>query len=113
MSENNNTRIGTISLWASILGIVVPIFIAFLVRIFVDGNDEPYYMLCCLFFAGVELVALVTGIIGRRSPSGKAGLSISAVCVVVTVLAIAFFVFFTPVRMVEHAPLEQTDRSQP
>ena len=110
MSENNNTRIGTISLWASILGIVVPIFIAFLVRIFVDENDEPYYMLCCLLFAGVELVALATGIIGRRSPSGKAGLSISAVCVVVTVLAVLILM---PVRRVEHAPVEQTDRSQP
>jgi uncharacterized membrane protein YecN with MAPEG domain len=107
---NTNTKIGTISLWASILGIVVPIFIAFLVRVFVKGNDEPYYMLCCLLFAGVELVALVTGIIARRSPLGKAGLSVSAVCIAVTVLAV---LWFTPVRRVEHRPMEQTEESQP
>ena len=106
----DNSTIGTISLWASIAGIIVPILVALLVRMFVKGNDEPYYMLCCLLFAGVELVALVAGIIGRRSPSGKAGLSISAVCIVITVLVI---LAFTPVKRVERAPVQQTERSQP
>lgn len=86
--ELDRSKVGLVSLWASVCGVVVPILLAFLVRIFVKGNDEPYYILCCLLFAGGELVALVTGIIGRRSASGKAGLWISAVCLAVTVLAV-------------------------
>ena len=88
MSENDTSRIGTISLWVSIIGIVGPVIMALLVRVFVKANHERYYMLCGLLFAGLELVALVTGAIGRRSPAGKAGLRISAVCIVLTVLAV-------------------------
>jgi hypothetical protein len=90
MNDDADNKIGTISLWASILGIVVPILIAFLVGLFVKVNDEPYYMLCILLFAGAELIALITGIIGRKAVAGKAGLSIALVCVLLTVLAIPF-----------------------
>jgi len=84
--ETDGAKIGTISLWASIGGIVIPILIAFLVRLFVKVNVEPYYMICCLLFAGAELIALITGIIGRKSPAGKAGMGIALVCVVLTAL---------------------------
>ncbi len=103
MNENGDARVGTISLWASILGIVVPVLIAFLVRLFVKTNDEPYYMLCFLLFAGAELIALITGIIGRRSAAGKAGMGIAIVCVVLTALAIPIFT----VRGVEQLPSQQ------
>ena len=83
MNDNTNGKIGTVSLWASILGIVVPILIALLVHMFVKEDPRAYHKLCGLLFAGTQLVALVTGIIGRRSPSGKAGLGVSAVCIVV------------------------------
>ena len=109
MNENADTKVGTISLWASILGIIVPILIAFLVRLFVKTNDELYYMLCILLFAGAELIALITGIIGRKSPAGKAGMGIALVCVLLTVLAIPVF----SVRQVEHRPnQQQPERSQ-
>ena len=88
MNTNTNTKIGAISLWASMGGIVILILITRLVPIFVKGNDVYYMMLCYLLFAGVELVALVTGIIGWRSAAGKAGLGISAVCMVITAVAI-------------------------
>lgn len=89
--ETNGTKMGTISLCASIGGIVVPILVAFLVRLFVKVNDEPYFLLCILLFVGAELIALITGIIGRKSPAGKAGMGISLVCVLLTVLAIPMF----------------------
>ena len=90
--ETNGMKVGIISLWASIGGIVVPILVAFLVRLFVKVNDEPYYMLCILLFIGAELIALITGIIGRKSPAGKAGMGIALVCVVLTALAIPMFI---------------------
>jgi ABC-type iron transport system FetAB permease component len=92
MSDTEKAKIGTLSLWASILGIVIPILIAFLVRILVKVNDEQYYMLCILLFAGLELIAFITGFIGRKSPAGKAGMSISLVCTVLVVLALPMFV---------------------
>ena len=82
MKNTANSTVGMISLWASILGIVVPVLIAFLVRIFVKENDDPYYTLCVLLFAGAELVALITGILGRHTLPGKAGLVISLVCII-------------------------------
>ena len=105
MNENADNKVGAISLWASILGIVVPILIAFLVRLFVKTNDETYYMLCILLFVGAEMIALITGIIGRKSLAGKAGIGISLVCVLLTALAIPMFT----ARPSEHRP----DRQQP
>ncbi len=108
--DNGGVKIGAISLWASILGIAVPIVIAFLVRVFVKANDQPYYMLCCLLFAGAELIALVTGIIGRKSSSGKAGMGISLACVLLTALAIPMF----SARRVEQRPVPAgQEQSQP
>lgn len=105
--EVNGSKIGAVSLWASILGIIVPILVAFLVRLFVKVNDEPYYILCCLLFVGAELIALVTGIIGRKSPSGKAGMGISLVCIILTALAIPLLT----VSKVESRPVQ--NRPQP
>ena len=91
MSDSGESRIGTISLWASISGIVVPIIIALLVRLFVRADHGTYHMLCVFLFLGCELVAFVTGIIGRRSASGKAGLSISTICIILTLLFATVF----------------------
>lgn len=108
--ETDRAKVGTISLWASIGGIVVPILIALLVRLLVKTNDEPYYMLCFLLFAGGELIALITGIIGRKSPAGKAGMGISLVCIVLIALAIPLF----SRRPVEHRPAQiESEPSQP
>jgi hypothetical protein len=91
MSDIDNTRVGTISMWASISGIVVPIIIALLVRVFVRADHGTYHILCVFLFVGCELVAFVTGLIGRRSVSGKAGLSISIICIVLTLLFATVF----------------------
>jgi len=105
--EMNESKVGTVSLWASILGIIIPILVAFLVRLFVKVNDEPYYILCCLLFVGAELIALVTGIIGRKTASGKAGMGISLVCIILTALAIPLLT----VGKVESRPVQ--NRPQP
>ena len=123
--EAGGTRVGIVSLWASILGIVLTIIVALLVRSFVNGDDEPYYMMCVLLFVGMEVIGLITGIVGRKSPAGKAGLGISLVCVVLTLLAIPIFMV-RPVReasttgqsqgVVEERALpapEETEQSQP
>ena len=99
MNENADTKVGTISLWASIGGIVIPILIAFLVRLFVKVNDEPYYMLCILLFAAAEIIALVTGIIGRKSAAGKAGMGISLACIILTTLAVPCLCISRPVQV--------------
>jgi hypothetical protein len=101
--ENGGTKVGAVSLWAGVGGIIVPILIAILGRLFMKTNDEQYNILCLLLFAGAEWIALVTGIIGRRSAYGKAGLCISSVCVVATVLAVGLFL--PVVRRVEGQPV--------
>ncbi len=111
MSDIGESRIGAISLWASISGIVVPIIIALLVRLFVRADHGTYHMLCVFLFVGCELVAVVTGIIGRRSASGKAGLSISTICIVLTLLFAT--VFGRLPQRGARGTSEQTERSQP
>ena len=93
MNENADVKVGAVSLWASILGIVAPILIALLVQLWVKTNDEPYYRLCLLLFAGTELIALVTGIFGRKSTAGRAGLGIALACVALTAVAIPMLTF--------------------
>lgn len=111
MSEDADAKVGAISLWASILGIVVPILIAFLVHLFVKTNDGTYYTLCSLLFVGAELIALVTGIIGRKSAAGKGGLGIALVCVLLIALSIPMFVV-RPVAVVKQPDQQQPVRSQ-
>jgi hypothetical protein len=48
------------------------------------------YMLCVLLFIALEIAALITGVIGRRSSCGKPGLGISATLLVVTAIAYPF-----------------------
>lgn len=51
------------------------------------------YLICfaSYSFVALEIAALVTGIIGRHSACGKAGLSISAILLVLTAIAAPFF----------------------
>ncbi len=95
MNEDlGKSKIGCVSLWTGSLGIVGPILLAFLVHSFAKTNPAPYYLLSILLFMGLELVALITGIIGRKSPCGLAGLIISIVCTTLTVLAMLLAVPF-------------------
>ncbi len=102
MNDIAQSRVGTVSLRASIIGIVVPVVLLLFIR--------P--IICLLLFGGLQLVAVVSGVIGRRTPAGKAGLVISSICIIVTGGA-AFFFSATPSPPVEEIPIVQTERSQP
>ena len=111
--EPVGTRVGVISLWASILGIVGPILIAVLVLFFARANHVPLYQLCLILAAGTELIALINGIIGRKSLAGKAGMGISLVCIVSSALAV-FLLSSSPNREVEYGPAQVApEQSQP
>lgn len=110
--EAVGAKVGVVSLWASILGIVVPILIAVLVLFFARANHVPLYQLCLILAAGTELIALITGIIGRKSLAGKAGMWVSLVLIVTSALAV-FLLSATPHQPVEDGPQVAPERSQP
>jgi len=89
--DNGRSSVGVTSLVCSILGIILPILLGFLALKF-DGHARLYILLCILLFIGLELIALITGIIGRKSASGKAGMIVSIVCTTLTLLAIILII---------------------
>jgi len=108
--ESEKSMIGIVSLLTGILGIVLPILCAFLVYLFAKENSGYYNLLCILLFIGLELVALITGIIGRKSPCGKAGMIIAIVCEVLLALLIllALPVLWLTKRPAPRPVVEQT-----
>ncbi len=93
MSDHSMTKLGMISLRLSILGVVVPIVVAFLSHTFVEDDLKPYYTLCVILFLGLEFIALVCGIVGRSNPAGKAGLGISGVLLGTSILYALYLIF--------------------
>ncbi len=86
---------GRISLWTAIVGLVGPILLALngtLLGIFVR-LPEGYYILCAALMVLLELAALVCGIVGRRTASGKAGIAIAVVAVVLVATVVTFLLF--------------------
>ena len=80
MNTNSKSNIGTMSLVLAIGGTVLSIAVALLLALIESlTNFMPPYTLCFVLFVALEIAALVTGIIGRRSACGKAGLIISAI----------------------------------
>ncbi|MCX7008289.1 MAG: hypothetical protein NTY53_13755, partial [Kiritimatiellaeota bacterium] len=104
--ENGRSSVGIISLVCSMLGIVLPIVLGFLAYRFGGQVVWPYFLLCILLFIGLELIALITGIIGRKSPAGKAGMIVSIVCATLTLLAIILVIpLFWLFWRIEPAPV--------
>jgi len=91
VNTNSTSNIGRMSLILAIGGVVLPILVALLLAIVEWLADfDPPYMLCVLLLVALEIAALVTGIIGRHSASGKAGLTISAILLVLTMIGAPF-----------------------
>lgn len=115
--ENEKSMIGIVSLWTGILGIVLPILCAFLAHLFAKENSGFYYLLCILLFIGLELVALITGIIGRKSLCGKAGMIIAIVCEVLLalliILALPYFWMSKRSMTVTHPVVIEDSRTAP
>ncbi len=92
---STHERTGQISLWLAIAGVVVPVLLAMVFHILAQRavlpDEEGLFFLCGLLFAGLEIAALATGIVGRRTPSGKAGLIISACTLGLALVTIGLF----------------------
>ena len=85
MDNDRKNNLGKISLCLAIVGIIGPMFAGLCLRLFPGIIPLPIYV---LLFVGLEVTALVTGIVAWCSPYGKAGLGVS-VCLL---LVMTFFV---------------------
>ena len=56
--------------------------------ILADAGPSGYFILCAALMVVLQLVALVCGIVGWRTASGKAGIAISIVSLALVVLAV-------------------------
>jgi hypothetical protein len=74
----NVDRVGLLSLVMAILGCVLTILIWILFWLMEEKLDmDPPYSICAFLLLGFELIALVCGLAGWRSPYGKAGVGIA------------------------------------
>jgi hypothetical protein len=104
------TGIGKISLWFAIVGIVLPIILAMLLYVFRNQlkiDDVIPFVACWLLGVVLELVALGCGIAARRTATGKAGIIISVISLVVSVLV------YLAVFAVSMAPVETSSSQGP
>lgn len=100
IDANSGHSIGKISLSMAIGGVAQAIGLSLVLAVAESLTQfDPPYMLCVLLFIAIEIAALVTGIIGRCSPCGKAGLSISAVLLILTAIAYPLVMLTGGVRM--------------
>jgi len=67
--------VGWISLWTAILGVIVP----FVIPIFVPGLRELFWFYGPIVIWILEFVALILGIVGRRTIPGKIGMSLAII----------------------------------
>ena len=81
---NSPSPIGRISLWTAVAGLVLPAVLG-LIGNLLFRPSKTFFVLNCALWIGLELVALVCGIVARRTTTGKAGL-------IVSVNSLAFFV---------------------
>ena len=90
----DDERLGSISLWTSIVGLVLPVLLAMVFAVLLERNilREPgtYYGLCLLLGGVLELAALGCGLGARRTVAGKTGLFISLASLLLLVLVMAF-----------------------
>ena len=95
----NKEKIGLVSLWVAIAGLIVSVIPGAVFMILINkevmDDDASLLWLCVAVFFVSQVIALSAGIVGRHTPSGKAGLIISAISIAVAILVI---VFITPVQ---------------
>ena len=106
MVAADDERLGSISLWISIVGLVLPVLLAMVFAVLLERNilREPgtYYGLCLLLGGGLELAALGCGLGARRTTAGKTGLFLSLASLLLLVLVLAF-----TTSTVQMAPAQQ------
>ena len=93
---NDHTSAGKASIVTSIIGIILPVCLAFLGLHFVPGGravtkeEVMVVLLCSTLFVILELVALGCAIVGRRTVVGKVGVVISGILLVISVIILSF-----------------------
>ena len=92
----DSESLGKASLWTSIVCIAVPVILGILALVFIENRDnrDKAYVLCASLGGVLELIALGLGIATRSTATGKAGMIISGILVLVAALATVRFVFF-------------------
>jgi hypothetical protein len=78
----NQSGLGKASLWTSISGLVAPLLLAALGSLLTKSQnigDNFYFLWCFALGLVLELVALVCGIVARRTATGKVGLVVSII----------------------------------
>jgi hypothetical protein len=113
-ARDSAEAVGRTSLWLAVTGLVLPILVAIVVSVVLTlanayetylRNGGAYYGLCVLLFVVLELAALVCGLVGWRSGSGKAGVILSGISLVLTVAAVVMAMgFWLVARDAPHAP---------
>ena len=102
----DDERLGGISLWTCLVGLVLPVLLAMVFAVLLERNilreAGTYYGLCLLLGGVLELAALGCGLGGRRTAAGKTGLFISIASLLLLVLVLGFV---TPI--VRIAPVQQ------
>lgn len=91
MDREKTNTVGKVSLCAAVGGVVGGVALGLLFTLIESLSGITLSIsLCVLLFVGLELVALAAGIMGWRSPYGKAGAGAS-------VLLLGLILFFVPV----------------
>src|SRR5882757_938644 len=106
---SDDERQGRISLWTSILGLVLPVLLAMVFTVLLERNilREPgtYYGLCLLLSGVLQLAALGCGLGARRTGAGKTGLFLSLASLLLLVLGMAFTVGSVRIAPVQQQPV--------
>jgi len=97
--------LGDLSLWTAIGGVALVFLLAFVASMFASVT-ESFFVLCWALGVVLALVALGCGIVARRTATGKTGLIISGILVVlyIVVCLAVFPLFEAPSEQPQPAP---------
>ncbi|HEV56597.1 MAG TPA: hypothetical protein ENN87_03760 [Phycisphaerales bacterium] len=109
MNPDPNSQTGKQSLCLAIAGLILPLVLALPLAVveWLIGTQITY-VVCGVLFLSLETAAVITGIIGRNSAYGKAGLALSVGLLVLAGLAAPTMGRYTPVREPGGTPQTRT-----
>ncbi len=109
MKPDPYSQSGKESLWLAIAGLALPIVLALPLTLLERlTGTQLTYVVCGLLFLGLETAAVITGIIGRKSAYGKAGLALSVAFLVLTAFVAPMMGRYRPVRELGRTPQTRT-----
>jgi hypothetical protein len=91
---NDKNSTGPAALWTAVLGLILPGVGSIGVTMTAAPGHQPQgYVLCVLLFVLLEAVALVCGVLGRHTTTGKTGLGIAATALGLALVLAALWFF--------------------